>query len=329
MKALRFFLILLLPILLIFFGCAHYQKIAMVEKNNVYIGQVQETNIIHQHAPLFLAHNYTDTYNRIGRPSARYDKKGREQIYVDTYNPVIYYLRRNFSTKNGLYTNLIYRVHFPKVPFSLIPFHLTAGKNVGLMIVITIDSTKKPVLITTVHTCGCFRTIVPTSYLPQDALPLKWKEKPIRVYGEKLPGRLDYSNIENPKLLIHLKPGIHRVMNMEIVDEQELRKSPRFTLIPTPMKHVRELEQIPLDNGTTSFYHKKGVLKGHVKGSVKIWESILLSLPSLDLFVGADKIYADQKETGNRFYTSLKPWNREASDMWNFAEFLEFWGWRL
>ncbi len=33
--------------------------------------------------------------------------------------------------------------------------------------------------------------------------------------------------------------------------------------------------------------------------------------------------------TQNPFYTSLKPWNRKASDMWNFAHFLQFWGWRL
>jgi len=33
--------------------------------------------------------------------------------------------------------------------------------------------------------------------------------------------------------------------------------------------------------------------------------------------------------TKNHLYTSLKPWNRTESDMWNFARFLEFWGWRL
>jgi len=54
-----------------------------------------------------------------------------------------------------------------------------------------------------------------------------------------------------------------------------------------------------------------------------------LSLFSLDFFVGTDKVYSDCRETSNPFYTSLKPWNRKASDMWNFTEFLEFWGWRL
>jgi hypothetical protein len=62
---------------------------------------------------------------------------------------------------------------------------------------------------------------------------------------------------------------------------------------------------------------------------VKLWESLFLSLISMDMFVGADKVYADPRETGNPFYTSLKFWNRNSSDMWNFPGFLQFWGWRL
>ena len=65
------------------------------------------------------------------------------------------------------------------------------------------------------------------------------------------------------------------------------------------------------------------------KGFIKPRESLFLSLPSLDPLVGYDKVYGDRRETGNPFYTSLKPWNREASDMWDFPEFLTFWGWRL
>ena len=55
---------------------------------------------------------------------------------------------------------------------------------------------------------------------------------------------------------------------------------------------------------------------------------------------GREQIYVDTDNpviyylkrnfaTKNHLYTSLKPWNRNESDMWNFARFLEFWGWRL
>jgi len=274
-------------------------------------------------------HNYGASYNRIGEPSARHDDRGNEQVYIDNGNPIIFFLKNTFTTPKGHYTNLIYRVHFPKVPFRLIPFYLTAGKNVGLIVVITLDSQQRPVLVTTVHTCGCYLVIVPTSFLPRDALPVKWREKPIRAYGENLPRVLDYSKIRDSKLLIHLRPGVHRVMNLEIIAKDKLQDSRQFNVIYADLKPARELEKIPIDGGTTSFYHQKGLLKGYVKGSVKPLESIFLSLLSLDFFVGTDKVYADPQEYGNPFYTSLKPWNRNASDMWDFAAFLKFWGWRL
>jgi hypothetical protein len=329
MMAFKSFRMLMLSLLLILSGCAHHQKILSEKTMTVYRSQGTKDALILRHAPLFRVYKYSAADNRIGRPTARYDDRGSEQIYVDTDNPVIYYLKRNFATKNHLYTNLIYRVHFPKVPFSLIPFHFTAGKNVGLMIVITLDSEQKPVLVTAVHTCGCYLAIVPTSFLPDDVLPLKWRDTPISVYGERLPPRLNVSKMENPQFLVHLRPGVHRVMDIEVINQQELMESQIVTVIPARLKPVRELERIPLNGGTTSLYYDKGVLRGHVKGSVKPWESIFLGLLSLDFFVGTDKAYADRNDTGNPFYTSLKPWNRNESDMWNFARFLEFWGWRL
>ncbi len=325
----RSFRILMVCALLTLSACAHHRKIPPETTRIVYSADSCQDALVYDYAPLFLTHNYGASYNRIGEPSARYDDRGNEQIYIDTGNPTIFFLKNTFTTPKGNYTNLIYRVHFPKVPFRLIPFYLTAGKNVGLIVVITLDSQQRPILVTTVHTCGCYLVIVPTSFLPRDALPVKWREKPIRAYGENLPWVLDYSKIRDPKLLIHLRPGVHRVMHLEIISEQALQNSQQFNVIYADLRSARELEKIPIDGRTTSFYHQKGLLKGYVKESVKPLESIFLSLLSLDFFVGTDKVYADPQEYGNPFYTSLKPWNRNASNMWDFAEFLEFWGWQL
>ncbi len=329
MKGFRVVQVVMLSALMIFSACAHHQRLPPEKTLSVYSAHDGGDAQLRRYAPLFQTYDYRAAYNRIGSPSARYDDQGREQIFVDSQKPAVYYLKRSFSTKKDRYVNLVYRVHFPKVPFSVIPFNLSAGSNVGLIVVITLDSRERPVLVTTVHTCGCYLAIVPTSYLPRNSLPLKYKEVPIRVYGEKLPWQLNYSAAENPKLLVHLRPEVHRVMDLEIIPELELQTIQRFTVIKMPLKPVGALMEIPLNSGATSFYYQKGPMKGHVKGSVKPLESIFLSLPSLDFFVGADKNYGNRLETGNPFYTSLKPWNRSASDMWNFAEFLEFWGWRL
>jgi hypothetical protein len=258
-----------------------------------------------------------------------YDAGGKEHIYVDHHQPAIYYMTRTFATEKGNYTNLIFRVHFPEVPPSLIPFHLTAGRNVGIMVVITIDEIQNPLLVTTVGTCGCYTVIVPTSYLPSGAYPEGWKNEPLRKYGEALPHLLDYGVRKNPRILVHLRSGVHRIMDLEVVVDETFRNPERFTVIRAPLVPMETLERIPIDGKTTSLYYKTWPLRGHVKDSFKPWETLFLSLISFDFFVGADKVYGDRNVTGNPFYTSLKPWNREASDMGDFAGFLRFWGWRL
>jgi hypothetical protein len=316
-------------ILLMLSGCAYSQKGIHEPIHTIYLAQGKADSLIRRFAPVFLIYNYREPYNRIGRPSARFDAWGNEQIYVDHDKPAIYYRTRKFATERGTYTNLIYRIHFSEIPFSLIPFHLSAGKNVGLMVVITLNASQRPLLVTTVGTCGCYAAIVPTSRLASEAFPLGWKNEPMKVYGEELPSLLDYGEMKHPKLLIYLRSDVHRVMHLEPVEEEKLRNPGLFTIIKAPLIPMASLEQIPIDGEKTSFYHDRGPLKGHVKGAVKPWETLFLGLISLDFFVGTDKVYGDSEITQNPFYTSLKPWNRNASDMWNFAHFLEFWGWRL
>jgi len=223
---------------------------------------------------------------------------------------------------------LIYREHFPEVPFSLIPFNLTAGKNVGLIVVVTLDYRNLPVLVTTVHTCGCYKAIVPTQYLPRDAFPENWDDGGLTVYGEHLPALLKFDALKSPRILVFLRPQVHRVMDLQVRDQADLAAAP-FRIIPMKMESVDRLNHLAVDDETTSFFYTEGLLEGHVKGSIKPLETLFLSLISMDLFVGSDKAYADPALTGNPFYTSLKPWRREDSNMWYFARFLSYWGWRL
>jgi hypothetical protein len=326
MSFLRTFIVVLA---IIVSGCAHHQKLPPEEVHTIYVAAGKEDTLLSKYAPVFLTYDYQNQYNRIGRPSARFDEKGDEYIYVDVEKPVIYYLQEEFSTEKGEYTNLIYRIHFPRVPFSLIPFYITSGYNVGIIVVITLDSRKRPVLVSSVGTCGCYIAIVPTTYLARDALPEDWEEKTLDVYGERLPWILDYNKEKQPKVFVFLRPGVHRVMNLEIIDGESLLHAKGFKAIQAPMEPTSALKEIPLNGKTTSFYYDYGPQKGHVKRSMKFWETLMLSLISFDLLVGADKVYGENDEYGNPFYTSLKPWNRKASDMSNFPRFLKFWGWRL
>ncbi len=275
--------------------------------------------------PSFLIYSWHKPYNRVGKVLAV--KRGEsERIFVDPEQAVIYSDKVLFTTERGKYTNLVYRIHFSQIPYTLIPFHLTAGNNPGLLVVIAYDGRNRPLLVTTVNTCGCFVSIVPTSYLPGESYPYNWQETEQDVYGEVLPARLEM-NSPDDSLLVSIRPTEHRVMNIEVWKNDVICPMPTVVADVLPLSSLKSLELA--DGQTTSMYYDQWPLKGHVKGAIKPWESILLGLVSLDLYVGMDKEYGSRVEGSNPFYTSLKPWNRTRSDMNDFAGFLKFYGWNL
>lgn len=278
-----------------------------------------------RYAPVFVLQTAQDTYNRIGAATARLDGKGREEIFIDASRPVVYGRRLEFETPNGRYTNLVYRVHFERVPLP----HLTAGRNVGLLVVITLDGRDRPVLVSTVHTCGCYLAFLPTSYLPEDAHPVEWRDDVQEVYGELLPGRLHYppSFDSAYRPVVYLRDATHRVMDVRVEDVREAEW--RYATVPLLLEPVEALDSLPAGDGTVSFFETEGARRGYVRNSHKPLERLLISWWALDWRVGEDKRFGDSAKMNTVFYTSLKPWRREESDMWRFADFLRFWGWRL
>jgi hypothetical protein len=315
-------------LLLLTVGCAHHMPIALDGTTHLYYPGSSGATLIERFAPAFMVYDAQQPHNRIGRPWAEVDNKGCASIRIDPEEAVVFTQQIPFATVNADYTNLVYRIHFPKVPFDLAPFNLTAGRNAGILVVMTVDRREKLVLVTTVGTCGCYKALVPTTHLDDKALPDAWPPlgDRIAIYGEQLPARLDFNALDQPRLLVHLRPDVHRVMNLEVTEDKDLAGPGVGLTGPYRLAPAASLWQLPTPDGTVSMFHEDGILKGHVKGAIKPLETLLLSWLSFDLFVGMDKAYAD---TGNPFYTSLKPWNRERSDMWHFERFLTFWGWRL
>jgi len=285
-----------------------------------------QADLFSRFAPVVIPDATTERYNRLGSPAARLDKRGREHIYIDPDKPAYFIQERRFVTSRGQYTNLIYRIHFEKVPQNLLPFHLTAGRNVGLLIIVTLDHEQRPLLITTVHTCGCYLAFTPTSHMPPDAFPEKWNMDGQTVFGMKLPGRLNRME-ENARPVIYLASGTHRVRDVRIMPVSSL--ADRYRIVVPAIQPMAALKRLPLGDGTTSFFETDGPRKGYVKGSHKPWEFLLMSWWVMDARIGEDKEYGDATLTGTTFYTDLNPAHRQDSDMWPFARFLAYWGWRL
>jgi len=307
-------------------GCAHLAQVDDQVKPAVYLPAGPAPQEVTRNAPVFLVYNPQQPHNLIGKPKAALDGRGLEVIRMDPQEPAVYYQVVDFKTKRGSYRNLVYRVHYPATPASLIPFFIGWGENLGNMVVITLDQQDRPVLVTTVGTCGCYAAIIPTSALPAEALPLDWSGKPQEIYGETLPALLDYPPPQGFRLVVEFRPGEHRAMRVAWqpwakLNDPRLYQAWRADLLP-----MEQLERLPLGDGYTSLYYQGGPLHGHVKGAHKPWETLLLGLPTLDLVVGMDKAYG---YPGNPFYTSIKPWARLDSDMNDFPRFLRYWGWRL
>jgi hypothetical protein len=284
----------------------------------------QDDQLLSRYAPVFLTEESQIDSNRIGTIRAT----SHDTVFIDPESPTLYVEQREFSTAKGHYTNLIYRVHFQEVPSTFSPYYLGAGKNVGLFVLVTLDENQRPLLYTTVNSCGCYLAFTPTSLLPNQALPADWSFERQSIYGESLPSILNVTDTpaDQQRIQIRLRPGTHRVMDLWL----ETAAATPAPAVTTPLRRLADLQRLPLEgNQTTSFYETSGSRTGHVKGSYKFRERLLMSWWALDWNIGQDKMLGRDKNDGPTFNTSLKPWAWDDSDMRDFATFLNYWGWNL
>ncbi len=331
MRPLRWLpLLLLLAIAVLAAGCAsHMVSTPKGQKPYVTVPTAGK-ELVKRFAPAFLIINPQDRQNLIGEPKARPSKQdGKEEIFVDPANPLIYYETRRFWTKNGWCQNLIYRVHFMGTPFGLPPFSLGWGDNTGLMVFVTLDKYDAPVLVSTVATCGCYVSFTATNYTPSAMMPKGWlKNKHTSLYGADIPTALNFASYAIPRILITLAPGEHRVVNIEVLDGTKFKGNAPYQISKADLTPMESLKELAAGKGqkTTSFYHHgSGYNHGYVKGAFKPMEFLFLGLISMDYRVGQDKEYGNIR---NPFYTSLMPWNHMASDMNDYPRFLRFHGWK-
>ena len=104
----------------------------------------------------------------------------------------------------------------------------------------------------------------------------------------------------------------------------------KYSTARAQTKPIDALKELELKyNKTTSFFENSGSRKGYVKESHKIRERLFMSWWALDSRIGEDKMFGKNRNDGILFYTSLKPWAREKSDMRDFIAFLKYWNWNL
>ncbi len=320
---------LLLLALISLSSCASFLR-PTINKPAIAYSLRENGTLISTHSPVFLIEDSTKSYNLIGTPRAEIDAQGNERVYVDSASPAFYTEMHDFKTARGSYTNLYYRVHFERSAFKLLPFNVSAGRNTGLLITVTLNKKHEALLYTIVHTCGCYLAFIPTSFMPVEAYPPGWKTEGQRVYGERLPGFLNFNKQKTTdyRVVLTLRNKTHRVKAVNVLLRAEIKK--KYNLAAAPSLALEVLSNLQTSNsGSTSFFETEGRRKDYVKGSHKPWEKLFISWWTLKWRVGEDKRFSPDKTTETVFFTSLKFWNREKSDMENFPQFLRFWKWGL
>ncbi len=307
-------------------SCAHSPTV-QTQREILYLAP-QPATVKKFHTPAFLIKNPEEQYNRIGMPSVREAANQKPEIYVAPDSPAIFFEAQAFTTSTGTYHNLLYRIHFEQVPFALNKFNLTAGNNPGILIIYTIDGKGQLLLVTTVNTCGCFLAFFPTKALPDQSFPADWPVKSQWVYGYNLPALLQPNQPEgSERIVFTLESETHRISNVAIAGHDTLQQL--YHTVDMGLFPMNSLYQLPFKNSTESFFETTGPREGYVRNNTKFLERLLISWWAFDLHVGEDKAYGAADTSETIFYTSLKFWDRKASDLKNFPRFLAYWGWKL
>jgi len=315
---------LFLAIVLCFSGCCTTP--ARQYSEVLYKAEPPLTEPVSVSPPAFYVKSGDKPYNKIGTPTVT-EKNGAPLVLVSSAAPTMYIEQASFSTTKNTYTNLIYRIHFPEVPFDWCNLNITTGTNPGLLIIYTVDPMDKIVLITTVHTCGCYLAFFPTKDLAKADYPPNWPEETQSVYGYTLPAVLPSQlHTVNKPYYITLESGTHRISDVSYTTTTP----PSQTIAPLmKIQPMENLYHLPYKDGNISFFENTGRREGYVKNNSKILERLLISWWAFDWHVGEDKAYGKSESSTTPFYTSLKFWQRGNSDMKNFSQFLTYWRWSL
>lgn len=318
----RLLVLLCLISLALLTSCAHSPTDSITRE--VLYQTPQTASVKTLHTPTFLIKEPGEQYNRIGMPSVRESVDQKAEIYVNSDKPAIFFETQEFSTPRGKYKNLLYRIHFERVPL----FNITAGNNPGILLIYTLDSKGQLLLVTTVHTCGCFLAFFPTNALSIDSFPSNWPAESQWIYGHTLPSLLNPSQAtDSERIVFTLESETHRISDAALSKHDILRHSP--DTVDMKIFMMSDLYQLPYQDKTESFFEMDGARKGYVRNNTKFLERLFISWWAFDLYVGQDKAYGSADTSETIFYTSLKFWDRKASDLKDFPSFLSYWGWKL
>jgi hypothetical protein len=273
-------------------------------------------------APVVVAAGVEESYNRIGSLVLEQSAFGGLSVHVDPDLPTLYTEVRPDIVGGEMVLQLVYRMHFERIPLRLSRFFFEAHRNPGLLVVVTLDArSAKPLFVTVAHTCGCYAAVLPTENVPRAALPPDRPLDAIHVYGVTLPGILGIPS-PDARLMLRLQAENHRITDVSFANAL-----PEGRAIPVKLRPMAELRDMPViggaDGARASVFHDTWPARGHLRGAWNPLEGLtIFGIAALDPMVGMDKDFGDPEQTGTEFYTMLTPWKQSASRLDRFDRLL-------
>ncbi|HEX9391455.1 MAG TPA: hypothetical protein VF928_09110 [Usitatibacteraceae bacterium] len=173
---------------------------------------------------------------------------------VDADKPVAY-RRIAFTRYRGqTLVQLVYGIWFPQRPAAQ-TIDLLAGRLDGVMIRITLDARGAPLLVDSIHACGCYHLFFPGPRLSPRPAPrdhMEWAFIPARL------PMLDAGQ----RVQVRLAPSSHY-----LIDIRPFNGAPRATDIRYRLRDDNELRALPLPGGgQRSVFGSDGIIAGSERG---------------------------------------------------------------
>lgn len=279
-------------------------------------------------APVIVAAGVEESFNRVGSLLLEHGTFGGLAVRVDPDVPSLYAEVRPDIVGGEMVLQLVYRLHFERIPFRLEHFFYEAHRNPGLLLVVTIDPRDlRPLFVTSAQTCGCYTAVLPTENVRRAALPDDWPADRLHVYGQTLPAILERPEA-GARPVVRLQADNHRVTDLGFASAPPAGRRVDLSLVPMALLRSMPVEG-DVDGERASVFHQTWPARGHLRGAWNPFEGLtVFGLVALDPMVGMDKDFGDPAKTGTEFYTMLTPWRQSASRLDRFDRLLRELGFR-
>ena len=232
------------------------------------------------YAPVFVQQvladaSYEPTSDRIGRVALG-GESDNIRVSIETADPVVYWTCAQAKVGKRRYDQLIYVAWYPRRP-ALVANDPQAGDIDGVVVRITLDSSRRPAIYEFVRSCGCFHTLWVAEFVEAAARAEFGKPAGSQQFAVQRAGASrdlfmpalvadDGSRPHRPEAFVtagdHLLVGIHpqRDESPSYVVEETLP----YTLTP-----YENLTRLPLGDGIASMFGNDGLV--HNTGRAEGW----------------------------------------------------------